>query len=94
MLAQWHLCIEPGPWGFHENVTVIDKCHHSQVALTWPMEEIDFADSMLNFIYCGHCYQCGLALIKAWISNHMLNKVWNEITYSFPNFNSTLEMNK
>ena len=26
------------------------------------------------------------ALIPAWISNHMLSQVWDEITYSFPNF--------
>ena len=28
-----------------------------------------------------------LTLIPAWISNHMPNKVWDEITYPFPNFN-------
>ena len=28
-----------------------------------------------------------LAIIPAWISNHMLSKVWDEITYPFPNFN-------
>ena len=26
-------------------------------------------------------------LIPAWISNHMPNKVWDKITYPFPNFN-------
>ena len=26
-------------------------------------------------------------LISAWISNHMSSKVWDEITYPFPNFN-------
>ena len=29
----------------------------------------------------------GLTLIPAWISNHMLGKVWDEITYPFLNFN-------
>ena len=28
-----------------------------------------------------------LTLIAAWISNHMPSKVWDEITYQFPNFN-------
>ena len=30
----------------------------------------------------------GLTLIPAWISNNMPSKVWDEITYLFPNFNS------
>ena len=36
-----------------------------------------------------HCpfYYHGLILILAWRSNHMPSKVWNEITYPFPNFN-------
>ena len=29
----------------------------------------------------------GLTLIPAWISNHTPNKVWDEITYPFLNFN-------
>ena len=33
--------------------------------------------------------QNGSTLIWAWISNHMSSKVWVEIVYSFPNFNST-----
>ena len=32
-------------------------------------------------------YWYGLTLIPAWISKHMPRKVWNEITYPFPNFN-------
>ena len=31
----------------------------------------------------------GLTLIPAWISDHMPSKVWDEITYPFPNFNGT-----
>ena len=34
-----------------------------------------------------------LTLILAWISNHMPNKVWDEITYSVLNFNgATVEV--
>ena len=29
----------------------------------------------------------GLTLIPVWIRNHMPSKVWDEITYPFPNFN-------
>ena len=31
-------------------------------------------------------YLPGLTLISTWISNHMPSKVWDEITYSFPNY--------
>ena len=38
-------------------------------------------------------YQHGLTLISAWISNYMPNKVWDEITYPFLNFNGcTIEV--
>ena len=34
-----------------------------------------------------------LTLIPAWISNYIHCKVWDEITYPFPNFNSaTIEI--
>ena len=36
----------------------------------------------------GPIYKHGLTLIPAWISIHMPGKVWNEISYTFPNFNS------
>ena len=32
-------------------------------------------------------YQSGLTLIPAGISNHIHYKLWDEITYPFPNFN-------
>ena len=35
----------------------------------------------------GPFYQLGLTIIPSWISNHMPSKVWDEITYPFPNFN-------
>ena len=35
----------------------------------------------------GHVNKHGLTLIPAWISNDMLSKVWDEITYPFLNFN-------
>ena len=37
--------------------------------------------------YRGSFYKYGLTLFLAWISNHMLSKVWDEISDPFPNFN-------
>ena len=31
-------------------------------------------------------YQYGLTVIPAWITNHIPKKMWDEITYPFPNF--------
>ena len=39
------------------------------------------------------CYQIGLTLIPAWLSNYIHCKVWDEITYLFLNFNgATVEV--
>ena len=35
----------------------------------------------------GPFYQYGLTLIPACVSNYIHHKVWDEITYPFPNFN-------
>ena len=35
----------------------------------------------------GPFYWHGLTLITAWISNHMLSNLWDEITFPFSNFN-------
>ena len=51
--------------------------------------------------HCHHChdlyhdiwwpfYQHGLTFIPAWISNHILSKVQDEINYLFPNFSGSL----
>ena len=41
----------------------------------------------------GLFYYHGLTWIPSWISNHMLGKVWDEITYPFLNFNgATVEV--
>ena len=37
--------------------------------------------------HSGRFYKHGLTIIPAWISNHTPNKVWDEITYPFQNFN-------
>ena len=41
----------------------------------------------------GPLYKQGLTLISAWLSNYMPSKLWDEIAYWFPNFNSaTIEV--
>ena len=35
----------------------------------------------------GLFYQHGITSIPAWMSNRISSKVWDEITYPFPNFN-------
>ena len=37
---------------------------------------------------CDPFHYHGLTLIPVWISNHTLSKLWDEIIYPFPNFNS------
>ena len=51
------------------------------------------------FVICTYCHQWAFpstrdpfyeqdfTFIRAWMSNHTPTKVWNEITYPFPNFN-------
>ena len=53
-----------------------------------------FGINSLTMKYCrGLLYFQIKWLIAGWISNHMPSKVWNEITYPFPNFNScTIEV--
>ena len=36
---------------------------------------------------CGPFHQLDLTLISAWISDRICSKVWDRITYRFPNFN-------
>ena len=36
----------------------------------------------------GPSYKHGLTLIPILVSNHMLSKMWDEITYPLPNLNS------
>ena len=38
----------------------------------------------------GPFYKHGLHWIPTWIINHMSSKVWDEIIYPFPNFNSCI----
>ena len=42
---------------------------------------------MAFFYYEGPCYYHSLTLNPAWMRYHMSNKVWDKLTYPFPNFN-------
>ena len=58
----------------------------------------------LTWLYCSfnglehpvmavNTCQNGLSLIPVWMSDHIYSKVWDEITYPFPNFNGcTIEV--
>ena len=50
--------------------------------LWWIMEMLFLGESMW-----GPCFKHGLTLNPAWISNYNGSKVWDEISYPFPNFN-------
>ena len=60
------------------------------------LNPVCLSTSWLGYKYRKHTrpsfYQQGLTWIPVWISNHMPSKVWNEITYSFPNFNCIVEV--
>ena len=45
-------------------------------------------DTLPILIQAWPFYLHGLTLIPTWINNHMPSKVWVEITYPLPNFNS------
>ena len=50
------------------------------------VRELDFH---LQLFTWGPFYYHGLAWIPTWISKYIHYKVWDEITYTFPNFNGT-----
>ena len=42
---------------------------------------------LYQIVVSGPFYSHGLYLILAWINNNMPRKIWDEITYLFPNVN-------
>ena len=56
----------------------------------WIASSIDIYDGVDN--YCMQpFYLHGLTLIPEWISNYINHKVWDKVTYPFPN-GATLEV--
>ena len=49
--------------------------------------------NLLSYFFQVNFHWHGLTLMSAWICNGIHHKVWDEITYPFPNFNSaTIEV--
>ena len=99
-------CIFPEVYSCRSNWWEWSTLHHvmplrrsSNKPLTVPMTT-QFCDaniSILKQIDCPCLIKVRLWLIltfiAAWTSNHMPSKVWNEITYPFPNFHGcTIEV--
>ena len=64
-----------GRYKAQQNTTNHEWCEYSLLNIA---SVIDMEPALLV------CYD----FHPAWISNHILSKVWDEITYHFPNFNS------
>ena len=84
---------------FNSSVPNDDRWHHiadlsskKSCGIHWISLEI-FKDiikkSAWKWTFEAPFYYHGLIIIPTWISNHMPNKVWDEITYPFPKFNSS-----
>ena len=80
-------CIDQTPFDFWTITPEIDRLSWRLSSHRWISSKRWQAD------FCGPIYWHGLTLISTCISNHMLSKVWDEITYSFSNFNgATVEV--
>ena len=52
----------------------------------WLLIQLNIDLVWFGFAIRGHFYQHGLISIPAWISNYIHYKVWDGITFVFPNF--------
>ena len=102
------ICLEFGrtSWYLH-NGPLHNPLHHlTRFELTIPGEVCRFywfhnikgvCDLCLLILWLynisGPFYYHGITLIPSWISNYIHHKVWDEITYPFPNFKcATIEV--
>ena len=72
---------------------------NTEIGRKLPMSVCRSFLSTVSFTDClpeisGSFYWHGLIWIRAWISNHIPSKVWDEITYPFLNFRWSLGMDK
>ena len=74
------------PWNSDQNTKFsFRKMHFEILPVQWKLFCLGInALNTSSPFYSEH----SLTLITAWISNHMLNKVWDEITYPSSNCNS------
>ena len=82
-------------WIFVIKVTALQR--HRIVVSLWQVRTCSIWQLTVSLLIClcpfVPFYLHGLTLIPTWISNHIPSKVWDEITYPFPNFNdSTVEV--
>ena len=84
-------------WINNTTNTTKAKCNKTLTSYVWTMYNAECVYLSSRFTHTvptmqgqqhpAHFYLHDLTLIPAWISNHMPNKVWDEITYPFLNFN-------
>ena len=64
------------------------KYNFSRNHYLWRSFHLDHSGISLQFnSFRDYFHYHGLTLIPAWICNHMLSKMWDDITYPFSNFN-------
>ena len=65
---------------------VYQPCMEVPWDFLWDLIFLEISSANLNGIIWGPFYYHGLTLILVWISNYTHYKMWDEITYPFPNF--------
>ena len=103
----WHFSFNVHQYSnSHYKDKVVSKCcttvHIQCLAVTYPQIHARHHKAPPHGwgSWCVHEFKAqrtllrdGLTLIPIWVSNHMHSKVWDEITYPFPNLNScTIEV--
>ena len=70
-----------GPFHLHKHAALEGD------GLNWYWQDTEF-DFLTRHVpnWCDLFYKHRLTLIPAWINNHINYKVWDKITYPFPNF--------
>ena len=68
-------------------VAELAQCDHTEQGLFSQTVISHHTDGPLSCVIWGPFWYYGFILIPAWISNRIHSKLWDEITYQFPNFN-------
>ena len=79
-----HLKMSSGKWRpFCLGLNVLKKLHLKMLSTKWWF----FCSGLMVLVPWGPFHYHRLPLVLVWISNNIHYKVWDEITYPFPNFN-------
>ena len=54
--------------------------------MSWRLKESGHQNHDVDYVEPADEFSLGLTLIPVYLSDHMLTKVWDEITYPFTNF--------